>query len=400
MSEQARGPLAGLRVLDFSIVVAGPTAATLLGDFGAEVVKIERPGVGDPLRAWAPFKDGHSLWWKAHSRNKKSVTLNLAKPEGQAIAKGLIARADVVIESYQPGTMEKWGLHHDALKEVNPRLIMLRLSGFGQTGPYKDRPGFGTIAEAMSGMVHITGFPEGPPVLPAFPMADEVVGTFGAMAVMMAIYHRDKTGEGQWIDIGLYEPLFRYMVPNLPEYDQNGVVRQRIGNDLADAAPRNLYKCGDGKWLSLSASTQGVFERLAQSIGRPDLIEDPRFKNNTARVDNRVELNAIIQEWIGARPLEEAERSMRESGAVVGPVFDSAMMMEDPHYAARDDIISVPDPDLGQLKMPAPVPKFSKTPGEVRHTGPKLGEHNGPVFGEWLGYNEEKLGALKEEGII
>ena len=400
MSEQAKGPLVGLRVLDFSIVIAGPTAATLLGDFGAEVVKVERPGVGDPLRAWGPFKDGHSLWWKAHSRNKKSITLNLAKPEGQAIAKALIAKADVVVESYQPGTMEKWGLHYDALKEVNPRLVMLRMSGFGQTGPYKDRPGFGTVAEAMSGLVHITGFPDGSPILPAFPMADEVAGTFGAMAVMMAIYHRDKTDEGQWIDMSLYEPLFRYMIPNLPEYDQNGVVRGRMGNELHDAAPRNLYQCSDGKWLSLSASTQGIFERVAHSIGRPDIIEDPRFKDNTSRVENRAELNAIIQEWLGARPLDEAMETMRESGAVVGPVFDTAMMMEDPQYAEREDIISVPDPDLGQLKMSAPIPKFSETPGQVRHTGPHLGEHNESIYGEWLGYDEERIDALKADGII
>jgi len=400
MANQATGPLVGLRVLEFTVVIAGPTTGTLLGDFGAEVVKAERPGVGDPLRAWAPFKDGHSLWWKAHSRNKKSITLNLAKPEGQSIAKELGAKADVVIESYQPGSMERWGLHYEALKEVNPRLVMLRVSGFGQTGPYKDRPGFGTVAEAMSGLAYITGFPDGPPVLPAFPMADEVAGTFGAMAVMMALYHRDKTGEGQWIDLSLYEPLFRYMIPNVPEYDQNKFIRQRLGNELLDAAPRNLYQTQDGKWLSMSASTQGIFERVAHAIGRPELIEDPRFKDNSSRVENRVELNAIIQEWVGSHPLDEAMEIWRQAGAVVGAVYDTAMIMEDPHYTAREDIISVPDPDLGPLKMHAPIPKFSGTPGNVYSTGPALGEHNESVYGEWLGYDSEKLSALKAEGLI
>jgi len=277
---------------------------------------------------------------------------------------------------------------------------MLRMSGFGQTGPCKDLPGFGTIAESMSGLVHLTGFPDGPPALPAFPMADEVAGTFGAMAVMMAIYERDRSGEGQWVDMTLYEPLFRYLIPNVPEYDQTGVVRQRMGNELHDAAPRNLYRCRDGRWLSLSASTQGIFERVAHSIGRPDLIEDPRFKDNGSRVKNREALNAILQEWIGARPLDEALETMRSGGAVVGPVYDTAMIMDDPHYEAREDIVSVPDRDLGQLKMQAAIPKFSKTPGHVYSTGPRLGEHNELVYGEWLGYDREKLSALKDQGVI
>ena len=230
-------------------------------------------------------------------------------------------------------------------------------------------------------------------------MADEVAGTFGAMAVMMAIYHRDKTGEGQWIDLSLYEPLFRYMVPNVPEYDQNRYVRQRMGNELLDAAPRNLYQAKDGKWISMSASTQGIFERLAHAIERSEIVEEPRFKDNLSRVENRVELNAIIQEWVGNHSLDETIDLWRKAGAVVGPVYDSAMIDEDPHYAAREDIISVPDPDLGQLKMHATIPKFSKTPGNVYSTGPALGEHNEIVYGEWLGYDSEKISALKDQGI-
>jgi formyl-CoA transferase len=400
MAQQSPGPLSGLRVLDFSIVIAGAMTATLLGDFGAEVVKVERPGVGDPLRAWGPFKNNVSLWWKAHSRNKKSITLNLAHLEGQKIARELAAKADIAVESYQPGTMEKWSLGYDSLHEVNPRLVMVRVSGFGQTGPYKNLPGFGTVAEAMSGMVHLTGFPDSPPILPAFPMADEVAGTFGAMAAMMAIYHRDRTGEGQWIDLSLYEPLFRYMIPNVPEYTQDGIIRQRMGNELHDAAPRNLYKCKDGKWLSLSASTQGIFERLANVIGRPELLQDARFKDNNARVLNRKELNAVIQQWIGERPLAEAVEKMRGAGAVVGAVYDTAMILEDPHYKAREDVISVPDADLGQVQMSAAIPVFSRTPGSVRHTGPKLGEHNELVLAEWLGYSNARVAELKAAGII
>ncbi len=400
MTGEASGPLVGLRVLDFSIVIAGPTATTMLGDFGAEVVKVERPGVGDPLRAWAPFKDGHSLWWKAHSRNKKSITLNLARPEGQAIAKELVAKADVAVESYQPGTMEKWGLDYEALSAVNPRLVMLRMSGFGQTGPYRERPGFGTVAEAMSGLAQITGFPDGPPILPAFPMADEVAGTFGAMAIMMALYDREKTGEGQWIDTSLYEPLFRLMIPNVPEYDQNGTIRGRIGNELADAAPRNLYQSKDGKWLSMSASTQGIWERVAVAIGREELIQEERFKDNTTRVKNRVELNEIIQEWVGSLPLEEAMAGMREAGAVVGPVYDSAMIAEDPQYAEREDLVKVDDPDLGPLQMHAALPKLSRTPGSVYRAAPGLGEHNESVYGEWLGYDAQRVADLKEQGLI
>ncbi|MBM3957170.1 MAG: CoA transferase [Gemmatimonadetes bacterium] len=400
MSGQPKGPLVGLRVLDFSIVIAGPMATTLLADFGAEVVKVERPGVGDPLRMWAPFKDGQSLWWKNHSRNKKSITLNLAKPEGQAIAKELVGKADVAVESFQPGSMERWGLGYDALSAVNPRLVMLRMSGFGQTGPYKERPGFGTVAEAMSGLAQITGFPDGPPILPAFPMADEVAGTFGAMAIMMAIYHRERTGEGQWIDASLYEPLFRFMIPNVPEYDQLGVVRGRFGNELADAAPRNLYQAKDGKWLSMSASTQGIWERVAVAIGREGLIKDPRFIDNTTRVKNRVELNAYIQDWVGSLPLEEAMAKMREAGAVVGPVYDSAMIASDPQYLEREDVVTIDDPDLGPLQVHAPVPKLSKTPGAIHKAAPRLGEDNESVYGEWLGYDAKKVAQLKEQGLI
>jgi len=375
-------------------------AASLLADFGAEVVKVERPGVGDPLRAWGPTKDGASLWWKVHSRNKRSITLNLAKPEGQAIAKELVKKADVLIESYQPGTIEKWGLDYDALSQANPRLVMLRMSGYGQTGPYRHRPGFGTIAESMSGLVHVTGFRDGPPVLPAFPMADEVAGTFGAMSIMMAVHERDRSGKGQWIDTSLYEPLFRYLIPNVPEYEQLGIVRERFGNEHYDAAPRNLYHCKDGAWLSLSASTQGIFERLAQGIGRPELVQDPRFKDNASRIAHRAELNEAIQAWFSEHTLEESLKTMEESGAVVGPVYDTAMIMSDPHYQAREDIVSVPDADLGRISMPAPVPKFSRTRGSVHSTGPKLGEHNALVYGQWLDYDAARLASLKDAGII
>ena len=298
-----KGPLAGLRVLDLSMIVAGGTASSLMADFGAEVVKVERPGGGDPLRNWGPFANGVSLWWKVHSRNKKSVTLNLGNAEGQGILKDLAAKADALIEGFRPGVMERWGLGPDDLLAVNPRLVMLRYSGFGQTGPYKDRPGFGTIAECMSGYVGMTGFQDTPPVLPPVPLADEVAGVFGAMAGMMALYHRDAggSGKGQVVDVSLFEPLFRLCIPHVTMFDLLGINRERVGNDFPDAAPRSLYRTGDERWLGLSATSQSTFEGLARAMGMPDLIDRPAFVDNASRIENREELNDELNGWLGGR---------------------------------------------------------------------------------------------------
>ena len=400
----AQGPLTGLKVLDLSIIVAGGTASSLMADFGAEVVKVERPGTGDPLRNWGPFANGVSLWWKVHSRNKKSITLNLGTPEGQDLLKRLVVEADVLIEGFRPGAMEKWGLGPDDLLAVNPKLVMLRYSGFGQTGPYKDRPGFGTIAECMSGYIGMTGFPNTPPNLPPIPLADEIAGVFGAMAGMMALYHRDASGnpdaKGQVVDVSLFEPLFRLCIPHITMFDMLGINRERVGNDFPDAAPRNLYKTGDDRWLGLSATSQNTFESLAKAMGMPDLIDRPEFKDNAARLDNREILNDELQGWLGQRDLQETMDQLIPSGGVVGPVYDAPQIMADPHYLAREDIIDIDDPELGKTKMLGVVPKFSETPGLVQHAGPTVGEHNQHIYSSWLGLPADKLSQLSEEGTI
>ena len=404
------GPLKNLKVLDLSIIVAGGTASSLLADFGASVVKVERPGGGDPLRNWGPFANGVSLWWKVHSRNKQSITLDLGRPQGQAILRDLAAQADILIEGFRPGTLERWGLGPEDLHRVNPGLVILRYSGFGQTGPYKDRPGFGTIAECMSGYIGMTGFPDTPPVLPPIPLADEIAGVFGAMSGMMALYHRDAASEegkddeparrGQVVDLSLFEPLFRLCIPHIPMYDLLGIIRERVGNDFPDAAPRSLYRTGDDRWLGLSATSQSTWERLAQAMGLADLLNDPRFADNAARLENKDALNEILQDWLGRRSLTESLAQLVPAGGVVGPVYDSAQIVADPHYQERQDVIEVDDPELGQTRMPGIVPKFSDTPGAVEHAGPRLGEHNAQVYGSWLGYDAARLRDLADDGII
>jgi crotonobetainyl-CoA:carnitine CoA-transferase CaiB-like acyl-CoA transferase len=405
---QPAGPLKGMKVLDLSVIVAGGTASSLMADFGAEVVKVERPGAGDPLRNWGPFYQGVSLWWKVHSRNKKSVTLNLSHPGGQSLLRDMVRRADLLIEGFRPGTMERWGLGPDDLLKVNPGLVMVRYSGFGQTGPYKDRPGFGTIAECMSGYIGMTGFPETPPVLPPVPLADEIAGVFGAMSGMMALYHRDvlgrgpdgQPGAGQVVDVSLFEPLFRLCIPHVTMFDLLGTVRERVGNDFPDAAPRSLFQTQDGHWLGLSATSQSTWESLARAVGMAGLIDDPRFKDNAARLENKDVLNQELQGWLGQRPLEQTMEELVPSGGVVGPVYNSRQIVEDPHYQSRDDIVEVDDPELGPAKMLGVVPKLSGTPGSVEHAGPRLGEHNREVYGDWLGLGEEQLAELIEREVV
>ena len=400
----AQGPLAGLKVLDLSIIVAGGTASSLMADFGAEVVKVERPGTGDPLRNWGPFANGVSLWWKVHSRNKKSITLNLGSPEGQDLLKKLAVEADVLIEGFRPGAMEKWGLGPDSLLDVNPKLVILRYSGFGQTGPYKDRPGFGTIAECMSGYIGMTGFPDTAPNLPPIPLADEIAGVFGAMAGMMALYHRDTSSnsdtKGQVVDVSPFEPLFRLCIPHITMFDLLGINRERVGNDFPDAAPRNLYKTADDRWLGLSATSQSTFESLAKAMGMPDLIEKEAYKDNAARLENRQNLNVELQGWLGERDLDETMEQLIPSGGVVGPVYDAPQIISDPHYQAREDIIDIDDPQLGKTKMLGVVPKFSVTPGSVEHAGPTIGEHNRLIYGSWLNLDDTQLADLSDQGTI
>lgn len=395
------GPLMGLRVLDAGNMIAGPLAATQMADFGADVIKVELPGVGDSMRHWAPMKDGRSLWWKVIGRNKRLITLALSKPRGQELFKQLVRDADVVIENFRPGTFERWGLGYSELSKINPRLIMVRVSGFGQTGPYAKRGGYGTIAEAFSGIPSFTGFPDRPPTLPGFPLADSVAATFSAMSTMFAIYNRDHgDGKGQEIDVSLYEPLFRLVESQVIGFDQLGIVKQRQGNRLAEDSPRNTYLTRDGRWVGISASSQRTFERLAEAMGMAGLITDPRFVDNASRCANDVALDEIIAAWFRERNCDELMELFDRAEVVAGPVLDIRDIVKNPQYLARQNIVPVPDDDFGSVRMQNVVPRFSATPGEVRHSGRGLGADNESVYSEVLGLTRTQYRALIEEGVI
>jgi len=402
VSGSTPGPLAGLKVIDAGTTIAGPMAASFLGDFGAEVIKIELPGRGDPTREWAPKKNGASLWWKVSGRNKKLITLNLSKPEGQALLKQLIVDTDIIIENFRPGTMERWNVGYEDLAAFNRGIIMVRISGYGQDGPYSHRPGYGTIAEAMSGIPSFTGFPDKPPSLSAFPLADAVAGLFGALGAMFAIHHRDVggTGEGQVVDVSLYEPLFRLVESFVIAYDQLGKVKKRRGNRMEESSPRNAYETKDEEWVAVSASSQQTFERLAEAIGRPDLPNDPRFADNPSRVDNAARLDAILSDWFRQLRLEDAMEILNQHDVVAGPVYDIRRIFRDPQYEARQSICEVEDPELGTIRMQNVFPKMSKTPGEIAFSGLALGEHNQEIYGERLGLSSEEQERLREAGVI
>ena len=376
------GPLQGLKVLDAGTMIAGPLAATQLADFGADVIKIEQPGVGDPMRDWTPTKDGKSLWWKVLGRNKKLITLALNKQEGQELFKRMVADSDIVIENYRPGTFERWGLGYDVLSEINPGIVLVRVSGYGQYGPYSHRGGYGTVAEAFTGAPSFTGFPDQPPTLPGFPLADSVAATMAAMTAMFAIYRRDQggTGHGQVIDVSLFEPLFRLIESQVIGYDQLGIVKERQGNRLAEDSPRNTYRTSDGRWIAVSASSQPTFERLADATGMPELITDPRFDGNNNRCQHADILDEMIADWFGKHPFAEIMKLFDERDVVAGPVVDISDIVADPHYAAREAIVDVPDVDFGSVRMQGVTPKMSETPGRVSHSGGNLGTDNKAVF--------------------
>jgi crotonobetainyl-CoA:carnitine CoA-transferase CaiB-like acyl-CoA transferase len=393
--------VAGLRVLDAGNMIAGPLAATQLADFGADVIKIELPGIGDSMRHWAPLKDGHSLWWKVIGRNKRLITLALSKPRGQALFRDLVRDTDILIENFRPGTFERWGLGFEDLRKINPRLVMVRVSGFGQTGPYAKRGGYGTIAEAFSGVPSFTGFPDRPPTLPGFPLADSTAATFSAMAAMMAIYNRDKgDGKGQEIDVSLYEPLFRLVESQVIGFDQLGIVKQRQGNRLSEDSPRNTYQTRDGRWVGISASSQRTFERLALAMDMPELINDPRFIDNASRCEHDVALDTLIAEWFRQRDCEDLMNLFERAEVVAGPVLDIRDIVKDPQYIARENIVSVADDDFGSVRMQNVVPRFLGTPGEVRHSGRALGADNHEVYTQMLGLSDAEFQALQAEGII
>lgn len=395
------GPLKGLRVLDLSTVIAGPWASTLLADLGADVLKVELPGPGDPLRALPPYKDGVPLWWKVANRNKRGISLDLRRDEGRKVLGRLLPDYDVVVENFRPGTLDRWGITAAWLHGINPRLIILRLTGFGQTGPYRNRPGFARVFEAMTGFTNICGEPERPPLHLGFPIADAVGGLFGAIGILSALYHQLAHGDlrGQEIDCSMMESMFR-VLDFLPiEYDQLGVVRQRSGNTSQYAAPGNVYQSSDGRWASIAASTQRIFERLCVALGRPDLLADPRFVSNQQRVAHRAELDQLLSTEIGKHTIAELDRMLEANEVGFSPIYDIADIFRDPHYAARKAIVDVPDAELGSVRMQSVVPAFSRTPGKVHHAGPSLGQHNADVFRE-LGLTDAQVEGLRAAGVI
>lgn len=367
----SKAPLEGLKVLDLSSLYAGPLIATTLGDFGAEVIKVEHPR-GDDARRWGLSKDGVPLWWKVISRNKRLIALDLHLPEDQAKARALCRWADVVVENFRPGRLEGWGLGWEQLHALNPRLVMVRVTGFGQTGPRAQQPGFGTLAEAYSGFAFITGQPDGPPTLPPFGLADGVAALAGTYAVMMALYWRDAKGggEGQYIDLSLYEPLFNILGPQAIEYTQTGTVQQRQGNRSKRTSPRNTYLTRDGHWVALSGGTQGVVDRMYRVIGRPELTQDPRYNTAQGRLEHADEIDGWLAEWIGRHDLEEVLARFEAIEAPIAPVNSIAQILQDPHYKARASFVEVPDEDLGHVVMQNVVPRLSLTPGAIRHSGP------------------------------
>jgi succinyl-CoA--D-citramalate CoA-transferase len=394
-------PLAGVRVIDAGNMVAAPFATVLLADFGAEVIKIEHPKYGDGQRKLEPIKDGIPLWWKSVSRNKRCVTLDLGKPEGAELFKRLVKNKDVVVENYRPGTFERWGIGYEVIQAVEPRIILLRISGFGQTGPYKNRAGFGRVAEAMGGLTNLIGEPDGPPMSPGYPLGDLIAGIFGSLAVMIALYHRDlRGGEGQVIDLALYEAVFRFLDFDPIQYDQMKTVHTRTGNRVAYVAPSSMFKTKDGKYVTLAASTQNVWLRVAKAIDREDLITNPKFIDNSARVENSAEINGIVGRWIEQHTREEVIRRFDQYEVAYSSVFDMEDVFRDLQYRAREAMVRVPDADLGEAIVQNVVPKFSKTPGSVDFLGSKMGEHNEEIYCGELGLSKERLKELRDAGII
>ena len=394
-------PLQGVRVIDAGNLVAAPYSTVLLADFGADVIKIEHPKDGDGQRKLEPIKDGIPLWWKTIARNKRCVTLNLSKPEGAAVFKDLVRPADVVAENYRPGTLERWGLGYDELKAVNSRIVLLRISGFGQTGPHRERPGFGRIAEAMSGLTNLIGEPEGPPMSPGYPLGDLVAGLFGAFAIMMALYHRDqRQGEGQVIDLALYESIFRLLDFDPIQYDQLQTLHTRTGTRVSYVAPSSMFRTREGKYITLAASTQSIWIRLCRAMDREDLISDPKFMENTARVEHSEEINGIVSDWIGQRSRQEVEICFNKYEVAYSPVYDMKDVFKDEQYLAREALVRVPDEELGEAVVQNVVPKFSKTPGSVDHLGPRKGQHNDEIYCGELGYSSDKIKRLQEAGVI
>ena len=397
----ATGPLCDLVVVEMGALIAGPFCGQILGDFGAEVIKLEDPRVGDPMRQWGrSLPKGLSPWWPVIGRNKKSVGLDLRQPEGQEIAKALIAKADVVIENFRPGAMEKWGLSYEALAKENPRLIMARVSGFGQTGPYSQRAGYGLIGEAMGGLRHVTGEADRPPARAGISIGDSLAAMHAAMGIFMALHHRERTGQGQVIDAALFESVLAVMENLVTEYDLTGYVRERSGSILPGIAPSNAYPCRNGEMILIGGNGDNVYARLTEAMGRPDLKTDPKFVDHASRGVNQHELDAIIADWTSTFALSDLLPRLEGQGIPASRVFRAPDMLEDPQFAAREAIVSVEHPVFGAVKMQNAFPKMSATPGRVRWPGPTLGAHTDEVLAERASLSPERITALRAKGVL
>lgn len=393
-------PLTGLRVIEMGSLIAGPFAAKTLGDFGAEVIKIEPPGVGDPLRSWRTPEGTTSVWWHVQARNKKSVTIDLRQPEGQELVRQLASEADVVIENFRPGTLEQWGLDYDTLSKLNPKLIMLRISGYGQTGPLRDLAGFGVIAEAMGGFRYITGMPGEAPVRPGISIGDSLSALHGVIGVLMALYHRAANGgQGQMIDVALYESVFNMMEGAVPEFDRYGMVREPAGSALQGISPTNAYPCSDGRYVLIAGNGDSIFKRLMGLIGRDDLGNDPQLSRNPGRVEHMALIDEAISEWTKERGLEEALAALGEARVPAGKVFTIKDIVQDKHYQARDMLRKVRLGDGSELQVPGVVPKLSATPGGFDGGGPELGQHTESVLAS-MGVDAQRMDALRHKGVI
>jgi formyl-CoA transferase len=400
MTASVLQPLAGVRVLELGNMIAAPFCTRILAEFGAEVIKVEDPKGGDQLRQWRKMYKGTSLWWLAQARNKKSLAIDMRRPQGQEIVRALAARADVVVENFRPGTLERWGIGWEALHALNPGLVMVRLSGYGQTGPYKDRPGFGVVGEAMGGMRFVTGYPDQPPVRMGISIGDSIAALYGAIGALVALHHRKVNGgQGQMVDLALYEAVFGVMESLVPEFDVLGFVRERAGNALPGIVPSNTYPTCDGKYVIIGANGDKIFKRLMQAIGRSDLADDSTLATNDGRVVRTAELDAVIGGWCRSHDLDHVLTVLEQAEVPSSKVYDVCDIMTDPHYAARGMIEQHTLADGRSVRLPSIVPKLSETPGRTRWLGPKLGEHTDEVL-EAIGYDAQRRSALRAEGTI
>ena len=398
MSDSSRkGPLTDIRAIELGQLIAGPYCGQLLADMGADVIKVEPPGQGDPMRDWG--RGEYPLWWTVCARNKRCVTANLRLEEGQQIVRDLVAKADILIENFRPGTMERWGLGYDVLSKINPGLIMVRVSGYGQTGPYSHRAGYASVGEAMGGMRHLCGEPDRPASRAGLSIGDTLAATFACNGALAALHHREQTGRGQIVDSAIYEAVLNVMEATIPEYTVAGHIRGRSGSKLPQVAPSNIYICKDGDFL-IAANQDTIFKRLATAMGQPDLATDERYATHVARGDRQDELDDLINEWTQTKTIEEVAALMEDNAVPAGQIYRAPEMLEDPHYAAREAIIEVPNERWGSVKMQSVFPKMSETQGEVRWTGPDLGQHNDEVYSDLLKLDEAERSKLRELGAI